>query len=199
MNNSPLKPVQLVSVDWGWYYLISVLDDYSRFILAWDLKRDMTARSISEVVQQAVEWTAMVRVPVQDRTRLLGDRGPGFPARALEDYLRMLEIRHLSCPPHNPQTDGKLEKSHGTLKARMNLLVLNSPGALRGAMSEFMEFYRYQRYHEGIGNATRAEVYYGRREEILRRRKEQKQATLESRFQYTLGQASTRGELVTGV
>jgi putative transposase len=77
-------------VGWGWYYLISVLDDYSRFILAWDLKLDMTAESISEVAQQAVEWTGMEKVPVEDRTRLLSDRGPGFLARALEDYLRML-------------------------------------------------------------------------------------------------------------
>ena len=50
-------------VGWGWYYLISVLDDYSRYILAWDLKLDMTAESISEVVQQAVGWAGMERVP----------------------------------------------------------------------------------------------------------------------------------------
>jgi transposase InsO family protein len=50
-------------VGWGWHYLISVLDDYSRFILAWDLKLDMTAESISDVVQQAVEWTRMEKYP----------------------------------------------------------------------------------------------------------------------------------------
>lgn len=84
---------------WGWYYLIPVLDDYSRFILAWDLKPDMTAPSISEVVQQAVERAGMEHVPIEDRTRFLIDRGPGFLARALEDYLRLLEIRHIYCPP----------------------------------------------------------------------------------------------------
>ncbi len=114
-------------VGWGWYYLISVLDDYSRFILAWDLKRDMTAQSISEVVQQAVEWTGMENVPVEDRTRFLTDRGPGFLARALEDYLRVLEIRHIYCSPYHPQTNGKLERFHETLKARLNLLVFTSP------------------------------------------------------------------------
>jgi putative transposase len=186
-------------VGWGWYYLISVLDDYSRFILAWDLKLDMTAQSISEVVQQAVEWTGMAQVPVEDRTRFLSDRGPGFLARALEDYLRMLEIRHIYCSPYHPQTNGKLERFHETLKARLNLLVFTSPEALREAMAEFIEFYRYRRYHEGIGNVTPADVYYGRREEILKRRKEQKQATLKRRFQYNLGQAHnpTPGELGT--
>lgn len=183
-------------VGWGWYYLISVLDDYSRFILAWDLKRDMTAQSISEVVQKAVERTGMEKVPVEDRTRLLSDRGPGFLARALEDYLRMLEIRHIYCSPYHPQTNGKLERFHETLKARLNLLVFTSPEALRAAMAEFIEFYNYHRYHEGIGNVAPADVYFGRREEILKRRKEQKQATLQRRFQYNLGPApnQTPGE-----
>jgi hypothetical protein len=81
----------------------------------------------------------------------------------------------------------------------LNLLVFTSPEALRKAMPQFIEFYRYQRYHEGTGNVTPADVYYGRREEILRRRKEQKQVTLESRFQYNLGLAPNQipGELGT--
>ncbi len=175
-------------VGWGWYYLISVLDDYSRFILAWDLKADMTAQSISEVVQQAVEWTGMERVPVQDRTRLLSDRGSGYLARAFEDYLRVLAIRHIYCSPHHPQTQGKLERFHQTLKARLNLLVYPSPESLRAAMAEFIDFYNQHRYHEGIGNVTPADVYYGRREEILRRREVQKQQTIYQRFQYNLAQ-----------
>lgn len=66
-------------------------------------------------------------------------------------------------------------------------------------MAEFIEFHRCQHYHEGIGNVTPADVYYGRREEILKRRKEQKQTTLERRFRYNLEQVPnpTRGELGT--
>ncbi len=175
-------------VGWGWYYLISVLDDYSRFILAWDLKADMTAQSISEVVQQAVEWTGMEQVPIEDRTRLLSDRGSGYLARAFEDYLRTLAIRHIYCSPHHPQTNGKLERFHETLKARLNLLVYTSPESLRAAMADFIDFYNYRRYHEGIKNVTPADVYFGRRQEILKRREEQKQATIYRRFRYNLGQ-----------
>jgi transposase InsO family protein len=122
-------------------------------------------------------------------------------ARALEDYLRTLQIRHIYCSPYHPQTNGKLERFHETLKARLNLLVFPSPEALRAAMAEFIEFYNHRRYHEGIGNVAPADVYYGRREEILKRRKEQKQTTLDRRFQYNLGQApnQTRGELGTGL
>ena len=117
-------------VGWGWYYLISVLDDYSRMILAWELKADMTAESISDVVEQAVEWTGMKNVPVEDRSRLVTDNGPGFLAQAFEDYLRMLALRHIRCSPHHPQTNGKLERFHETLKARVNLLVYPSPRAV---------------------------------------------------------------------
>jgi transposase InsO family protein len=184
-------------VSWGWYYLISVLDDYSRFILAWELKTDMTAESISEVVEQAVEATGQPDVPVEDRARLLTDRGPGYLAHAFEDYLRMVSIRHILCSPHHPQTNGKIERFHQTLKARVNLLVYTSPEQLREAMAEFIEFYNHHRYHEGIGNVTPADVYCGRREEILRRREEQKQRTVLRRIEYNLGRRETQtmGEL----
>src|SRR5713226_9742271 len=167
-------------VVWGWYHLISVLDDYSRMILTWEVKTDMTAESISDVV----EWTGMKNVPIEDRSRLVSDSGPGYLAHAFEDYLRMLAIRHIRCSPHHPQTNGKLERFHETLKARVNLPVYTSPDQLRSAMAEFIEFYNHRRYHEGIGNVAPADVYYGRREAILKRREEQKRVALEERFRY---------------
>jgi hypothetical protein len=108
-------------------------------------------------------------------------------------------LRFADCSPYHPQTNGKLERFHGTLKARVNLRVFTSPEALRTAVAESIECYNYHRYHEGIGNVTPADVYFGRREVILKRRKEQKQATLDRRFQYNPGQApnQTRGEVGT--
>jgi len=179
-------------VGWGWYYLISVLDDYSRMILAWELKTDMTSASISEVVERAVEFTGMKNVPVEDRTRLVSDNGSSYLSHAFEDYLRMLRIRHIRCAPHHPQTNGKIERFHETLKARLNLLVYTSAEELRRALGEFIEFYNQRRYHKGVGNVTPAAVYYGRREEILKRREEQKRQTLHERFQYNLGQKPNR-------
>lgn len=94
-------------------------------------------------------------------------------------------------------TNGKIERFHQTLKARVNLLVYTSPEQLRAGMVEFIEFYNHRRYHEGIGNVTPSDVYYGRREEILRRREEQKQRTVFRRIEYNLGrwQTQTTGEL----
>jgi putative transposase len=173
-------------VGWGWYYLISVLDDFSRMILAWDLRLDMTAASISDVVEQAVAFTGMRHVPVEDKTRLLTDNGPGYIAKVLEDYLRMQSIRHIRCSPHHPQTNGKLERFHQTLKTRLNVLVYTSPEELKRAMAEFIRYYNHERYHEGIGNVAPADVYDGRREEILRRREEQKERTIQARLRYNL-------------
>ncbi len=151
----------------------------------------MTTASISEVVEQAVEWTGIRGVPVEDRTCLLTDNGPGFISRAFEEYLAMLQIRHIRCSPHHPQTNGKPERFHQTAKARLNLLVYPSPESLERALEEFIAFYNHQRYHEGIGNVTPADVYYGRREQILKRREEQKQQTILRRLDYNLGGCTT--------
>lgn len=109
----------------------------------------------------------------------------------------MLAIRHIHCSTHHPQTNGKLERFHETLKARVNLLVYTSPEELARAVGEFIETYNHRRYHEGIGNVAMADVYYGRRGAILKRREEQKHATLEERFRYNRGRSreTTMGEL----
>ncbi len=113
----------------------------------------------------------------------------------------MLAIRHVYCAPHHPQTNGKIEHFHETLKARMNLLVYTSPDELRRTMQAFIDYYNHRRYHGAIGNVTPADVYYGRREEILRRRAEQKQRTIEQRPRYNLGRCNLKlnGELESKV
>jgi transposase InsO family protein len=115
-------------------------------ILAWELKTDTTSASISEVVEQAVEWTGMKSVPVEERARLVNDNGSSYLSHAFEDYLRMLQIRHIRCAPHHPPTNGKIERFHETLKARLNLLVYTSPERLRTGMAEFIEFYNHRRF-----------------------------------------------------
>jgi len=69
-------------IGWGYYYMVTVMDDFSRFILAHKLQRDMTSDSFIEVVQDAVDRTGMTEVPVADRTRLLSDNGSGYVSRA---------------------------------------------------------------------------------------------------------------------
>src|SRR5208337_3967601 len=102
--------------------------------------------SIGEIVEQAVAFTGMRGVPVEDKTKLLTDNGPGYIAKVLEDYLRMQSIHHIRCSPHHPQTNGKLERFQQTLKTWLNVLVYSNPEALKRAMAEFIEYYNQQRY-----------------------------------------------------
>lgn len=171
-------------VGWGYYYLVTVLDDYSRFILAWHLQPDMTADSLIEVVQEAVERTGMTEVPLRDRTSLLSDNGPGYLSRVFSRYLWLLGIHHIVASPYHPQTNGKIERYHRTLKEQVKLVVHETPSALERAVDAFVDYYNYRRYHEGIGDVTPADAYHGRRQAILIRREEVRQRTLQERRAY---------------
>ena len=171
-------------VGWGYYYLVTVMDDYSRFILAYRLQRDMTSDSFIEVVQDAVDRTGMDQVPITDRTKLLSDNGPGYVSRAFRDYLGMVGIRHILAAPFHPQTNGKLERYHQTLKRDVNQLPYELPSDLEAAIVAFVSYYNYRRYHKALGNVTPSDVLRERREEILRRRREVKAQTIERRRQH---------------
>jgi putative transposase len=101
------------------------------------IKTDMTSASISEVVEQAVEFIGMKNVPVEDRTRLVSDNGSSYLSHAFEDYLRMLRIRDIRCAPHHPQNNGEIERFHETLKARLNPRVYTGVERPRESSSSF--------------------------------------------------------------
>jgi putative transposase len=171
-------------VGWGYYYLVTVMDDYSRFILAWKLQRDMSANSLIEVIQEAVDATGMTEVPVENRTRLLSDNGAGYVSRAFRDYLRLVEIGHILAAPFHPQTNGKLERYHQSIKREVNQIPYEFPGQLERAIGDFVEYYNFRRYHKALGNVTPADVLQGKREQILQRRKEVQIQTINRRRDY---------------
>jgi transposase InsO family protein len=172
---------------WGYYYLVTVMDDYSRFILSWKLQKDMSANSLIEVIQEAVDITGMTDVPVDDRTRLLSDNGAGYVSRAFRDYLHLVGIRHILAAPYHPQTNGKLERYHQSIKREVNQVPYEFPGQLEKAIADFVEYYNYHRYHKALGNVMPADVLYGRRENILQRRKEVQIQTINRRRDYNQG------------
>ena len=171
-------------IDWGWYYLETVMDDFSRFILSWDLKIDMTGGSLEDVMQQAVDLTGMTDVPVEDRTVLLSDNGAGYISQQFNQYLHLVGIRHITASPFHPQTNGKIERYHRTIKGEINRVPYEMPSELKEAIRAFIEYYNYRRYHEGLGNVTPYDVYTGRHLEIIQRRKEVKSRTLAVRRNY---------------
>ena len=171
-------------VGWGYYYLVTVMDDYSRSILAWKLQKDMSANSLIEVVQEAVDATGMTDVPVADRTRLLSDNGAGYVSRIFRDYLRLVGIGHILAAPFHPQTNGKLKRYHQSIKREVNQVPYEHPGQLERAIADFVDYYNYRRYHKALGNVAPADVLYGRRQEILECRKEVQILTINRRRDY---------------
>jgi len=191
-HNKTTRPHQMWATDasyfrvvsWGYYYLVTVMDDYSRFILAWKLQKDMSANSLIEVVQEAVDATGMTDVPVEDRTRLLSDNGAGYVSKAFRNYLHLVGIGHILAAPYHPQTNGKVERYQQSLKREVNQLPYDFPSQLERAIADFVDYYNYRRYHKALGNVTPADVLYGRREEILKRREEVQIQTINRRREY---------------
>jgi putative transposase len=171
-------------VGWGYYYLVTVMDDYSRFILARKLQKDMSANSLIDVVQEAVDITGMTNVPLKDRTRLLSDNGAGYVSRIFRDYLRLVGINHVLSAPFHPQTNGKVERYQQSVKREVNQLPYDFPSQLEKAIADFVDYYNYRRYHKALGNVTPADVLYGRRDDILRHRKEVQKLTISLRRNY---------------
>lgn len=180
-------------VNWGYYKLIPVLDDFSRKILAWELFPDETAGSISSVLEKALEATGLTEGPAEQKPKLLSDNGPGFLSDSLSHYLGMHGIHHLFSQPYHPQTKGKIERFNRTVKENLCLLVYCSPGELKEAIRETIDVYNATP-HEVLDNVSPNDVYAGRREDILKRRAEKKRWTLARRRMVNLegrGQQTT--------
>jgi putative transposase len=166
---------------WGWFYLSTVLDDFSRYVIAWKLCTSMAATDITETLELALEASGCNTAQVRHRPRLLSDNGPGYIAGELAKWLDANGMAHVRGAPCHPQTQGKIERWHQTLKNRILLENYYLPGELEAQVAAFVAHYNHQRYHESLHNLTPADVYFGRGQAILLERERIKRQTIQQR------------------
>jgi transposase InsO family protein len=168
-------------VGWGWFYLSTVLDDFSRYILAWKLCTTMTATDVADTLTIALRSSRLERIRVRHRPRLLSDNGPSYLSAELGSWLAEHGMTHTRGRPYHPMTQGKIERYHRSLKNQILLENYYLPGQLDARLAEFVAYYNNCRYHESLGNLTPADIYCGRGPTILARRQTIKHQTIELR------------------
>ena len=165
-------------IGWGWYYLATVMDDYSRYIISWELCKNMESVDAKRVVGNAVKEACIAD---QERPRLLTDNGSCYISTEFRKFIEEEDFGHVQGAPYHPQTQGKIERYHRTMKNVVKLENYFFPDELRSALESFVYYYNNERYHESLDNMTPADVYYGRDQEIKNRRHHTKMKTLKER------------------
>ena len=185
-ENKTTRPNQMWQSDftyfkimgWGWYFLSTVIDDFSRFVLAKDLRPHMTSGDVMPSLDQALLFAELAK---DQAPRLLTDNGKCYLSTDLRSYLAEKGIVHINGQPYHPQTQGKIERYHRSLKNVIKLENYYSPEDLKRAIDQFVQYYNYERYHESLNNLTPADVYFGRADRILKERQKIKEKTLKER------------------
>ena len=175
----------LFIVGWGYYKLIPVEDDYSRKIIAYDIQPDETAFTLSDILELGIEEARREGHLVATMPKLYTDNGSGFTSKILTEYLSVHGIKHIFGTPYHPQGRGKIERFNRRIKEKVCLMVYCSPGELKKGVDNAIAAYN-RTPHESLNNVSPNDVYAGRKEVILQKRREKKRFTLERRKQYNL-------------
>ncbi len=168
-------------IGWGWFYLSTILDDYSRYIIAWKLCTTMKTDDVTATLKLALQASGCDRAKIAHKPRLLSDNGSSYISGDLAEWLDGQGMDHVRGAPYHPQTQGKIERWHQTLKNRILLENYYLPGDLETQVGAFVDHYNNHRYHESIGNVTPADAYFGRRTAIIERREKIKKRTVQKR------------------
>jgi transposase InsO family protein len=154
--------VSYLNIAGTFYYLCSVIDGYSRAIVHWELRESMTSDHVQLVLQKAIECHPDVT------PRVVSDNGPQFLARDFKDYIRITGMTHVRTSPYYPQSNGKIERWHGTMKQECirPKTPLNVDDARR-ALKSWIQHYNDVRLHSAIGYITPADKLAGKEKQIF--------------------------------
>ncbi|WP_084761758.1 integrase core domain-containing protein [Spirosoma spitsbergense] len=147
----------------------------SRYILAWELCPGMQAVDVERTVQAALHASSL---KAGQRPRILSDNGSAYVSRYLKEYLKGESMEHVRCAPFHPMTQGKIERYHRSMKNVLLLEHYYSPDELISRLTEWVDYYNHQRYHESLENVRPADAYWGRQDQILFERQKIKRLSM---------------------
>jgi len=181
----PLKPhahwhvdISYINVAGTFFYLCSLLDGYSRVIVHWDLRAAMTELDVECIVQRARETYP------EARPRIISDNGPQFIARDFKEFIRLTGMTHVRTSRNYPQSNGKLERWHKTLKSdAIRVKALGNEQEARRVIGAFVEHYNGARLHSALSYIAPNDFLAGREKQIWARRDEKLEAARELRRQ----------------
>jgi transposase InsO family protein len=168
--------ISYLNVGGTFYYLCSVLDGYSRAIVHFEIREAMKEADVETILQRAREKH------LEARPRIISDNGPQFIAREFKEFIRIAGMTHVRTSPYYPQSNGKIEAWHKTLK--VTTIRPKQPSSLEEArrlVAEFVEHYNTVRLHSAIGYVTPADKLAGREETIWQDRDRKLEAAREQR------------------
>jgi putative transposase len=181
----PLKPhehwhidISYINICGTFYYLCSILDGFSRSIVHWEIRQSMKESDVEIILQRARE-----KFP-DARPQIISDNGPQFIARDFKEFIRISGMTHVKTSPYYPQSNGKLERYHRTIKG--SCIRVNTPLSMEDAIrlvTDFVDHYNYRRLHSAIGYVTPIDKLEGRSEQIFAQREAKLAAAREARKQ----------------
>jgi len=168
----------------GWYHLVTVMDEYSRFIFSWKLQLNMTEDTVSDLIREAGDLVGMTDKQVEDRTASGSDHGASNIYWRFIEYMRLAGLKHIIASPYEYETNGEMEMNRSTMSDEVTFLPNETPGALEAVVKSFIQYHNYMRYDNTLEYVTPFQVYTERDIKIRQRRREVKSRTLEARREY---------------
>ena len=153
--------ISYINICGTFYYLCSILDGFSRYIVHWEIREQMTEMDVEIILQRAREMFPNAQ------PRIISDNGPQFIAKDFKDFIRLSGITHVRTSPYYPQSNGKLERYHKTIKS--TCIRPKTPLSLEDArrvVTEFVIHYNNKRLHSAIGYITPEDKLEGRADMI---------------------------------
>jgi len=168
--------ISYLNIQGTFYYLCSILDGYSRFLIEWDIRESMTEQEVEILLQRARE-----RFP-DAKPRIISDNGPQFIAKDFKQFIRLSGMTHVRTSPYYPQSNGKLERFNQSIK--VECIRPKTPLSMEDArrvVTDYVRRYNTLRLHSAIGYITPLDKLQGRAEQILAARDAKLQAARAAR------------------